>query len=171
MVKAINTKCSDCQYSPEYFGLLQFFCDTSEINSDTVSFQGRLVSTTDVSSAAIIDLLQEWVDSSPMIVVGGSRLTVIAQCSVGINQLGMSSCITGTNSNESQEDMPCTSADNNGNMDSNTDSLYFALAALILSIAAFIATSIGLLLLVICYCSKQTKNRYVCLMCLPCSCI
>ena len=94
MLLAINMRCQNCQFSSSHFGNLQFICEQTKIKSNFSSLQGTVVGSSNTSPTEIIDLLQQWVDTSPVVLIGGAWYRITAQCMVLIDSIGISLCTT-----------------------------------------------------------------------------
>ena len=92
MLRFINTECQKCQFSSNHFGLLQLVCEEPGISSNFSSLQGRVVGSINISSNDIVNLLQQWVNTSPAVLIEGVTYTITAQCAVSIDNIGTSLC-------------------------------------------------------------------------------
>ena len=86
-----------------------------------------------MSSDEIIDLLQQWVNTSPVVLIGGAWYTIIAQCMVLIDNIGTSSCTTMSAVNTVQNETGDSSA------------LVLATTALVISIVDMVLMAFGVM--------------------------
>ena len=133
MLRFINSECQTCQFSSDHFGLLQFVCEQPGTSSDFASLQGRVVGTYNISSSKIIDLLQQWVNTSPLVLIGGARYTVTAQCAVLIDDIDTSSCTETLEANTVE------------NETGGSLTLVLAITALVISIVDMALMAIGVI--------------------------
>ena len=59
-------------------------------------FQSRLVATSDKNTAELLVTVEEWVATSPHLVVQGVQLSVDEYCSVELSELGDGECVSTT---------------------------------------------------------------------------
>jgi len=81
-----------CTLSAKYIADTDLIC--VENSMDQVVFQGRLISTNDMNSTNIILHLEHWAQTEPTVVAKGVQLAVSNLCSVYLEELGQSGCIT-----------------------------------------------------------------------------
>ena len=131
LVKVINTECQTCEFSSSQFGLLQFICGETQISSNFSSLQGRVVGNGRIHSTEVIALLQQWINTSPIVLIGGGRYTVTADCIVSIDDIGSPLCMSASEVNTADSDTGGTSNSS------------LATAALVISIMAIVLMGLG----------------------------
>ena len=55
---------------------------------EAITFQGQVFSTDTHNDTVLLSLLQEWVSTSPMVIVEGETLQVLGNCRVELEHLG-----------------------------------------------------------------------------------
>ena len=83
IAEAIQRRCY-CPFSLEYIADGRLMCSGSQ--SDTVVFQGRIISTNSPPNGEL-EYLQEWVQSAPTLIIDEAHLH-ISNCSIHLNDIG-----------------------------------------------------------------------------------
>ena len=80
LVNGIKTNCN-CSITADYIGNGQLVC------FEAITFRGQIFSTDTHDDTVLLSLLQEWVSTSPMVIVEGETLQVLGNCRVELEHL------------------------------------------------------------------------------------
>lgn len=120
------------------------------IEDNSMLFQGRLISVDSTTSSELLEYLQAWVQSAPMIRIEGKYLHVSSHCSVRLNQLGST-------------EVNCTDPE----VESSQPTATIAAVTCIIAVITLLMTVFSIIAFV-CYwrkCASTKIKRYECLTC------
>ena len=86
LTDVLNNFCK-CGVQMNYFGNMRFLCDDNDNNR--VLFQASVIGTPTFGSVELIEYLDQWKNSSPIVVVEGLQLQVDSMCDVSIDDFGI----------------------------------------------------------------------------------
>ena len=90
VIEVLTASCAECGVTSDIIDRQSFACSSESPTS--VIHCARLEGTSEIDSASLISLIEEWVSDSPSVTLTGVRMGVDSECSVVISSLSEGEC-------------------------------------------------------------------------------